>query len=170
MCLTLRVICRLQIAKYSFGEATLHKGSDDDACYSILNGQQRLITVTILLSVLRHLATKKYPDKRGKINLILAPTLFNFVEANNMLNVTRIQVREVQSDFFATYVSPAADNLGHFWGENNALMLERAENDTVKRSFMLVADILRKVCALEQIQFRKLRGACMRVECSMSTH
>lgn len=62
-----------------------------------------------------------------------------------MLNVTRIQVRDLQSDFFATYVSPAADHLGKFWGEDNELFLELAGNDTIKRSYMLVADILRKV-------------------------
>ncbi len=148
-------LCRLQIAKYSFGEATLHKDSSDDSCYYILNGQQRLITVTILLSVLRHLATIKYqadPVKLRKINLTLAPTLFSFEEANNMTQVTRIQVRQLQSDFFATYISPAADNLGSFWGEGNELLLGLAGNDTIKSIFMFVADALRKVgCALKQL-------------------
>lgn len=140
--------CRANITKASYGEATLHKQSDDDCKCFVLNGQQRLISITILLSVLRHLARKRYTDQLQlqKIDTIMLPaTLFTFREAESMSAVTRIQVRDLQGDFFATYISPAVDSLGSFWDEEGKLLDGLAGHDTINRRFMQVADAFKQV-------------------------
>ena len=143
--------CRANITKASYGEATLHKQSDDDCSYYVLNGQQRLISITILLSVLRHLARKRYTDhlQLDKIDKFTLPaTLFTFREEKSMSKVTRIQVRDLQGVFFAKYISPAVDSLGSFWDEEGKLLdgpAGLAGNDTINRGFMQVADAFKQV-------------------------
>ena len=142
-------VCRADITKASYGEATLHKQLDDDVDFHVLNGQQRLISVTILLSVLRHLACKRCAGSQllYKINKsVVKSDLFTFTESEGMKDVTRIQVRNLQSNFFAMYISPAIDNLSSFWNEEGTLLLGLAGADTVKRRFMQVADALKQVC------------------------
>ena len=137
--------CRQELAKYSFGEATLHLQSIDDTDCCVLNGQQRLITITILLSVLRHLASTRFPDQLEVINNELETTFFNFKQGREMREVPRMRVRALQADFWNHYISPASDNLGCFWDEDGRLLLQLAGTDTIKRRFMQVADVLKEV-------------------------
>ena len=134
--------CRLGIEKYSFGTATIHHDlADRNTCY-VLNGQQRLITCTILLAVLRHLISTRFPDTR---QTLLSPDLFNFSQGRAMHSVSRIQVRKLQSEFWTRYLSPAEDNLGCLWNEDGQLRLELADSDTITCSFMQAADVIKKV-------------------------
>lgn len=138
---------RVGIATASYGEATLYQHSNDDLNCYILNGQQRLISITILLSVLRHLARKRYPDETSSILIgkFLPANHFTFADSESTSNITRIHVRGLQQDFYAKYVSPAIDNLGSFWDEKQNLLLELASKDTINRRFMQVAHALKQV-------------------------
>lgn len=143
----LALACRDGIAKYSFGEATVHKASDSHPDCYILNGQQRIITVTILLSVLRHLTTKRFPAlDLTKIQAMFPQAVFHFQESRGELReIPRIEVRQLQQEFFATYISPAVDNLGCFWDEHGNLQKHLAGRDTINGRFMDVAHAIKQV-------------------------
>ena len=140
-------VCSDKIAKYSFGEATIHKTSDSHPDCHILNGQQRLITVTILLSVLRHLTLKRHPrEEEQTIQGWFPETIFHFKESRGQRRlIPRIDVRQLQRDFYARYISPAEDNLGSFWDANGRLQRDLAGFDTINGRFMDVAHAIKKV-------------------------
>ena len=133
--------CRKEIEKYSFGEATIWKSAVADSLCYVLNGQQRLITFKILLSVLRHLTRTRHP---ADVNYIFPAALFQFQDRSKQ-TVTRLQVRKLQAQFFAQYISSQEDQLGQFWDEEDKLQLQLAGQDTICRKFMEAAHVIKKV-------------------------
>jgi len=126
----------------------------------VLNGQQRLITVTILLSVLRHLASTHFPEERERLVNELKPGCFNFKQGRELRSVSRIQVRKLQSEFWTKHISPAEDNLGCLWNEEGQLRVELAGSDTITRKFMHAAEELKKVspsgCSTRTVKYAVL--------------
>ena len=120
----LALACRDGIAKYSFGEATVHKASDSHPDCYILNGQLDLT----------------------KIQAMFPQAVFHFQESRGELReIPRIEVRQLQQEFFATYISPAVDNLGCFWDEHGRLQKRLAGRDTINGRFMDVAHAFKQV-------------------------
>lgn len=140
---------RDRIAKYSFGEATIHKILDSHPDCHILNGQQRIITVTILLAVLRHLTVKRHPlEDEQTIRGWFPEAMFHFKESRGQRRIIpRIEVRHLQREFFAKYISPTDDNMACFWDANGRLQKELAGLDTINGRFMDVAHAIKKVFA-----------------------
>lgn len=70
----------------------------DDGHYDVIDGQQRLTTLTVLFSVLRDLSSGKFADELG--DLVLEPGS----ELAEIPARPRLSLREQEKDFFAKFV------------------------------------------------------------------
>jgi uncharacterized protein with ParB-like and HNH nuclease domain len=87
---------------YFLGSVVLIKSSDEDTKYDVVDGQQRLTTLTILLSVLRQLE----PEKKDGITKLI------YQKADGvsvMENEFRLTLRNRDMDFFRNYIQNEVD-------------------------------------------------------------
>lgn len=85
---------------YFLGSLVLVK-EDDEASADVIDGQQRLTTLTLLLAILRHLTTLEETKLRASFTALITES---GDELQQIPERHRLRLRERDAEFFATYV------------------------------------------------------------------
>ncbi|KAI3434391.1 hypothetical protein D9Q98_002469 [Chlorella vulgaris] len=134
------------IQQHTLGDILAWKS--DELCVEILvlNGQQRLVTVTLLLALLRLEASRRSlnpnlpDDAKSVMSKLLRKfeirSLFVF-ENDAGQQASRILMRQRQRNFWTEYIATNdAQALGRLWGPGDVLQTELAGGDTINLMMM----------------------------------
>lgn len=153
--------------QYFLGSIVIIK-KDNNPKSDVVDGQQRLTTLTILLAVLKHIWQKEGYEKGVKS---VTPFLYN--EGDDMLGIKtgyRLIAREEDADFFRTYIQEPngigrliinTENLKDSrlrFRENAALLLEKARSLSIEELSKLWK-FLANECSLVVISTSDLEAA-----------
>ncbi|NQX23439.1 DUF262 domain-containing protein [Curtobacterium sp. VKM Ac-2852] len=119
---------------YFLGSLVLIK-SDDSPFAEVIDGQQRLTTLTILLSVLRALSTGDFASALSA--LVIEP-------GNSLLDLEpkpRLRIRDRDAEFFQTRVQQASDLAGLMSTPDGALATDAQKN--IRDNARLLHEVLR---------------------------